>query len=78
MHSGETQQHFDSHLLFCRISAVPSAKEIFREVEAVLDEKTGKAPDVTDAARAESSEWRVPQVIDIENKFYGSLKDEGS
>lgn len=57
---------------------MPSAKEIFKQVEVLLDEKTGKAPDVTDAARAESSEWRVPQVIDIENKFYGSLKDEAA
>ena len=57
---------------------MPSASEIFKEVELLLDEKTGKAPDITDAARAESSEWRVPQVIDIENKFYGSLKEEGA
>ena len=57
---------------------MPSASEIFKEVEILLDEKIGKAPDVTDAARAASSEWRVPQVIDIENRFYGSLKDEGA
>lgn len=52
-----------------RISAVPPADEVFKEVAAVLD-KQFKLEDPSSAGIG--SDWRPKQVVDIENRFYGS------
>lgn len=61
-----------------RVSAEPDADRIFAMVEPILDEKLGKEAVVPERTRSESSEWRMPQVIDIENRFYGGLREEAT
>jgi len=61
----------------CSISAVDSANNIFQKVVAVLDKKLGK--DSTEEGAVgdnDPSEWRSAAVVDIENRFSGSLKDQ--
>lgn len=65
----------DDKARICRsISAEHPVDEVFTEVTTLLDARLGDSPKVPPEAKAEASGWRLPEVIDIENRFYGSLK----